>query len=273
MSTSFSDVYVDLDGTLIKTDMLFESVLLLLTQNIFYVFLLPLWLLKGKAKLKYEVAKRVDISPELLPYNQEVIEHINSQKILGKNIYLATATNIKLAKQIADHVGVFDQCLASSEYVNLSSKTKLEEIQKHSTQFEYMGNSKDDLVIFAESASAILVSSSRKLAEQAKKKSKSLTIFNQQNNSIFKQLLKAFRIHQWSKNVLLFIPLLLSSQLLDIGQLSKVVGAFFCFGLLASGTYVLNDLFDLWSDRQHPRKKKRPFASGELTIITGGVVF
>ncbi len=263
---------VDLDGTLIRTDLLHESVLMLIKQNPFYLFLLPIWLLKGKAHLKQMIAERADIPVSLLPYNNELVDYLREQHQAGRRIMLATASNGRYAEAIAAHLGIFDLVLASDSVNNQSGSNKLQGIQEMlgDASFGYAANSAIDLPIWAEAEDAVLVNVSSGVRQKVERKTTVTKVFDH-GGSYLKAFGRAIRPHQWLKNMLLFVPLVLSHQL-ENGQLVwQTMLGFISFSLCASSVYLLNDLLDLPADRQHPTKRLRPFAAGDLPVVYGVV--
>ena len=259
------DIYVDLDGTLIKTDILYESVLLLLKNNFIYLFLLPIWLLRGKSNLKHKISNLVNINPRTLPYNEPFLTFLHEQKKQGRKLILATATAEKHAQEIADHLGIFDRIIASSAHHNLSGNTKLSYIKSYSTDFIYAGNDTIDMPIFAQAKESFIVNPTYGLKRRLHKLNNIRQIFDSDSNP-WLSAFKAIRMYQWVKNILLFIPLLMTQQFNNLDSLLHVIMAFFSFSLLASATYIINDLIDIPHDREHSQKKNRPLASGNLTI-------
>ena len=139
--TNSTTLYVDLDGTLVNSDLLLESLLQLIGRNFFYLFLMPLWLLKGKANFKHQIAERVELRIDLLPYNQKLLALLTSQKQQGKRLVLISASNNKFVEQLANHLGVFDSWVGSSATDNMKGARKLEKIREISgdSDFEYAG--------------------------------------------------------------------------------------------------------------------------------------
>ena len=264
-------LYVDLDGTLIFTDCLYESFLRLLRVNPFAVFLALGWLLKGgRAYMKAQIATQVDIDVQTLPYNAPLIEWLHDEKAKGREIILATASQIKYAEAIASHLKLFDRVLASDKDVNFKGRNKVRRLVDESTKggFDYAGDSYADLKVWEAARAAVVVSNSNKLLRSVK----ALTSVEKVFPSLQKVFsLAALRPHQWLKNVLLFAPLFTSHQFLQTGPLITTFVAFISLSLCASSVYILNDLLDLEEDRQHPRKRYRPFASGKASLI-GGIV-
>lgn len=271
---SLAPVVVDLDGTLIKSDTLLESLMALLKQNPFWCFLLPIWLLKGKAYLKNRIAEKVELDPVWLPYNQEVIDYIVKLKEQGHQCYLATGTVSKFAEPIAAHVGLFTEVFSTNEHTNLTGKNKLALLLDKfgSKAFIYLGNHAVDLPIWQESCQAVVVSSSERLIAQAKSVATNTVVIKPEKASS-KVILKAMRVHQWVKNALIFVPLLTSHQVINLQLLVLSLVGFLAYSLAASSVYILNDLVDLPADRQHASKRKRPFAAGSLSIVTGLLLF
>lgn len=265
---------VDLDDTLIATDLLWESILLLIKQRPFLILILPSWLIRGKAHFKRQLAERIQIRLETLPYRSIVIELIKKERSAGRAIILATGSDALLAKLIAQHVGLFDEVLASNGTVNLSGNHKrqlLEERFGHKG-YDYVGNGTVDIPIWHSAHTAIVVHPSGKLSTLTTDAISRYTSPPLNGTSI-REIVRAARLYQWVKNALLFIPLCLAHKLTDLPLLQNALVGFFGFSFCASAIYVLNDLLDLENDRFHPRKRRRPFASGSLTIPTGIMLF
>ena len=261
-------LFVDLDGTLLRTDTLFEEMLILLKRNIFYCLLLLFWLTKGRAHFKFQVSKRVEIPVAALPVNTEFLEYLQTQKKGSRELILISASNQKTANEVNNHLGLFDAVFGSDEHVNLKGRKKLERIKTFTggKSFAYAGNSRDDIIIWNEADQAIIVNcrASERNFEQFKN-----TITFDPPESALDQLLKSVRPHQWLKNLLVFIPLILSHQMLNVDLISVLLITFISFSLCASSVYLMNDLFDLAHDRSHLTKFTRPFASGNLPILFG----
>ena len=262
-------LFVDLDGTLIKTDLLVESYIGLFKRDPWQALKAPLWLLGGKAYLKERIARSVDLDPRWLPYHPEMLAYLKGQREAGREIHLATASNERYAHAIAGHLGLFDGVLASDGSHNLSGGRKLEAIRTRcADDFVYAGNDHVDVPIWAEASSAILVNVPPSLDSSVSKTKPVEARFSSPAGGIG-SLLKAMRPHQWMKNLLVFLPVLPIANLLSPGMLEMAVLAFFAFSLCASSVYILNDLSDLAADRAHPRKRNRPFASGALAPLHG----
>lgn len=261
---------VDLDGTLVRTDLLIESVFALLKQNILFLILLPLWLLKGKHHLKQQIADRVELDVGLLPYHEPFVDYLKQQRAAGRRLILATASNLKFAKAVADHLGLFDDVLASDEQTNLSGRQKLERLRSRfgDGNFDYAGNARADVPIWAHAGEVILVNPERGVRAAVERGGRTALIFDGGTGK-FTLYLKAMRLEHWLKNILVFVPLALAHQFHDPESLVRAGLAFLAFGLCASSVYLLNDLLDLPADREHPTKRHRPFAAGRISILYG----
>jgi 4-hydroxybenzoate polyprenyltransferase len=244
--------------------------MLLLKVNPSAFLRLPFWLLRGKAFLKRKVSIDVNLNPCRMPYNEEVLSFMRSERESGKEIVLATAADHKIAKSIADHLFIFSSFLESDVSLNLSEENKLQAIKKHNRMrgFEYVGNGVADLPIWKEAEKAHLVKPSQSLLSNAKRVANVGQVFSSSERKVM-ALLSAMRPYQWAKNLLLFAPLVLAHKVDNSELVLRAIVAFVVFSLCASCIYILNDLLDLEADRQHPNKKYRPFASGALSIKTG----
>lgn len=269
-STNEIVLVTDLDHTLIKTDMLYEAFLQLIKANPFYLIVIPFWLLSGKSKLKEEIFSRVEIDPAALPYRQSIIEIIKDAKNKGQKIYLATASHQKIADDISNYLDLFDGVFGTHKNLNLKGKNKAEKLINEfgENSFEYIGDNKADLKIWEKSSAAYVVDLGVGLHKKAEKIVKVKQVIKDEKKSFLKLFIKQIRVYQWVKNLLLFIPALGAHQL-DSDIITKIITGFFSFSFIASSVYVTNDLLDLASDRVHPRKKNRPLASGDLSLITG----
>jgi 4-hydroxybenzoate polyprenyltransferase len=260
---------VDLDGTLIHSDLLLESGLALVKRNPLYVFAMLLWLLRGRANLKRRIAERVTLDVATLPWDERVVRLLGDERA-QRALVLCTASDERLAAAVARHLDCFARVLASDGVHNLSGRRKAAALVgaygEHG--FDYVGNEARDLAIWAHARRAYVVNASTALAERAGTISEVAVSLPRRRAGV-RVWLKALRLHQWAKNALVFAPLLAAHKLLQAPALANAVAAFLIFGLCASGVYVLNDLLDLAADRSHPRKRKRPFAAGRLPLTAG----
>ena len=274
---------VDLDGTLIRSDLLLESLLLLLKLNPLYLFATVMWLLRGgKARLKAEIAARVTLNPAALPYNTELLTWIQGERATGREVWLCTAANERLATQVALHLKLFDGVIASDTRNNLAGQQKAEQLIERfgKGEFDYCGNERRDMAIWRCARSAIVVNGSAALERDARAEVNVAHVFSgggqpaaggasASRGKTLRAILRALRPHQWAKNVLVLVPLFTAHRLGDLYSFGCAVAALIAFCLCASSVYLLNDMLDLEADRGHPRKSKRPFAAGDLSIATG----
>ncbi|MDB3882443.1 UbiA family prenyltransferase [Amylibacter sp.] len=263
-------IAVDLDGTLTLTDTLHESVLTLARNKPYLLLFLPFWLFKGIAHLKQKVAEHSELDVTTLPYNQPLIDWLKEKKLRGKKIVLCTAANEKIAKAVVSNFDLFDAFIASDSKTNLKSVRKRDALEERYgvEGYDYAGNSSDDLEVWADASNAVVVNASEYVLKKASTLTSVTQVFRSEQAAIGVWL-KAIRIHQWLKNLLLFVPLLAAHQVGNAQSLGLLIIAFFSFSLCASSVYITNDLLDLESDRRHPRKRFRPFASANLSVLHG----
>lgn len=271
MNDSESPLCVDLDGTLIRTDLLVESMLALVHRNPLNIFAMLGWMLRGKAYLKRQIARRVQVDAATLPYNEALLQHLREQAP-DREMVLVTASDRLLAEPVAEHLGMFGRVLASDGEVNLSGARKAALLVESYGErgFDYAGNAAIDLKVWKHARSALVVGSQR-LAARAAAAAPLQQHFGTEQGGL-RTWFEALRMHQWIKNLLIFLPLLASHRVFQELSLSRAAFGFLCFGLCASGVYLLNDLLDLPADRRHPRKRKRPFAAGRLPLAQGLVL-
>lgn len=265
---------VDLDGTLLRSDLLVETGFLFLRQQPLKFPTLTCWLLQGKANLKRRLAESTELDVNELPYDAEVLNFIKEQKATGRLIVLATASDQLLANKIATHLGLFDEVLASHGDINLSAGTKADVLVARYGErcFDYMGNSLADLAVFNSARSAYVVNASFLVRHKARQLGNVAAEIGSADASL-KDWGQALRLHQWVKNLLIFVPLLAAHRYQEWQLLLQAMLVFVCFCLCASSVYLLNDLFDLPDDRHHLLKKHRPLASGRIAVDKVLLVF
>lgn len=259
---------VDLDGTLLHGDILWEGIVSLFRTAPLALFWLPFWLMSGMARLKEEVARRGHVDVTTLPYHAEVMSFLISQREQGRTVILATAAEIGLAQRVADHLGVFDGVYATEEGRNLRGEAKAHRLREEFGEggYDYIGDSPADVPVWKSSRAALVVGN-QDMVRKAQAVAKVDAVFDSRPASL-QTWLSALRIHHWVKNALLFLPLLLAHRF-DVEGIRSTTIAFLLFGCCASSIYIVNDLLDLHSDRAHPWKSKRPFASGQTSIPDG----
>lgn len=260
---------VDLDGTLLRSDMLFESFWSAFGRDWRSPFLSIVALTGGRASLKRHLAGASAIEASTLPYDPKVIDFVESWRESGGRTALITASDNDFAQAISAHLGIFDEVHGSDGKRNLKGERKGEFLEERfgPKGFAYMGDAKADLPVWKRAAKAITVNAPAALRREAEHVCESAEHMVTDAKSITPYI-KALRPHQWLKNTLVFLPMLAAHQL-DSQTFLLSLFAFVCFSLVASSVYVLNDLLDLAADRAHPHKKMRPFASGSIPIAHG----
>lgn len=261
---------VDLDDTLVNTDTLVELAFSLVKMNPLYLFAMIIWLCSGKANLKENIASRVSLAVETLPYNDQLLEWLRAQHGAGRRLILVTAANYRVAEAVAGHLKLFSEVLASNAATNLGAGKKRDTlIQRFGRNgFDYVGNSKDDLEVWSASRTGVLVNASDSISSRAAQLTQIEATFPRKYNPL-RELLRGMRPHQWSKNLLLFVSMLVAQTYTDATLLFATTIAFVSFCLCSSAVYLINDLLDLESDRQHSEKYARPFANGQAPVIMG----
>jgi 4-hydroxybenzoate polyprenyltransferase len=261
---------VDLDGTLIKSDLMVESAFQLLRRNVLFLFRMLVWTARGKAYLKEQVARHIQLDPPNIPHNRRFLSFLEEEVGRGRPVYLATASNARLAMPIAEHFGLFTRVIASDGRLNLAGMKKLKAIQEAMQEgpFDYAGNARVDVPIWKRARRAIVVNPGLGVERTARRCSDVAAVFEDRPAGL-RLYLRAIRVHQWLKNLLIGVPLLTSHSWNNLPAVLSLLAAFVSFSLSASATYLLNDLLDLSVDRRHPRKSQRPLASGDLSLLTG----
>lgn len=246
---------VDLDGTLVKTDTLWEAAIKLLKTKP-WIFFNVAWALRtGLAPAKRVIAQAAPLDVKLLPYNRTVLDFIRQQRAQGQTIILTTASDYFLAHRVADHLGVFDEVIASDGTHNLSGRAKgqllVERFGKYG--FDYIGNSRQDIFVWQYARHGRAVSLTPRVVSRA--------------------VVNNLRPHHWVKNLLLFVPLIMAHQFYSAPTWRAAALGWVAFSLAASAMYLINDLFDLESDRRHVSKRDRPLAAGDVPLpLAGGMI-
>lgn len=261
---------VDLDGTLVKSDTLVDSLLALLRFQPALAFKLPTQLLRGKAAFKAFVTESLTLDVEHLPYNRTLLKFLQQEHMQGRSLFLATGADLALARRVASHLGIFSEVLGSNGDTNLTGSRKLAGLRDciGTGEFDYIGNATPDLPLLALAKEPMVANPSLPLRILLRFRGiRPSREFRDKKNTLT-SVLRAARPHQWAKNLLIFLPLLLAHGV-TMSRFVTTLLAFCCFSLTASATYIVNDLLDVEADRRHPRKRQRPFASGDLSAIAG----
>lgn len=247
-----------------------DSLLLALRTHPAALFRLAVRLVHGKAAFKSLLSSSVTLDVTHLPYNRTLLHFLKQEHERGRAIYLATGADYAVAKSVADHVGIFAGVLSSDGRTNLTGARKLDSLRRQlgSDAFDYVGNDTPDLPLLINASEAMVANPSLGLRMRLRAHRIRVTReFSERSHSL-QSLVKAARIHQWAKNLLIFLPLLLAHGL-TVGRFLIALLAFTCFSFTASATYIINDLLDIEADRRHARKRKRPFAAGDLSAFAG----
>lgn len=259
---------VDLDGTLLRSDSLYESFLLLIRQDFLAALRILVLALGSRARFKQALAVAIIPDPQELSLDERVLDVLRASGDTRR--VLVTAADENVAAAFAQHVGLFDEVIASDGRTNLGGRDKARVLVERYGEkcFDYMGNTRADLHVWRHARRGWVVNAPPSLARQAADVTDVVAYWPVQRSASFAWV-RALRMHQWLKNLLVFLPLLAAHRVLDVSAFMQSVLAFLAFGLCASSVYILNDLLDLQSDRQHPRKRRRPFASADIPILHG----
>lgn len=271
MSDSSIPICVDLDGTLTPTDTLHESILSVARSSIRSMLAMPSWLTGGKAAFKREIAQRAQLDVATLPIRQDLLEWLREEKAQGRKLVLTTAADSSIAEALAQQLGIFSEVVASDGQQNLSGENKRRALVERygEKRFDYVGNSRVDEPVWRSARQAIVVGEEG-IVRRARAVTEVGRVFEPKHGSLAVWL-RAIRLHQWVKNVLVFLPAMLAHKILEPEVFLDAVVAFIAFGCCASSVYLINDLLDLSADRVHPRKRNRPFAAGLLSARDGVV--
>ena len=268
---------VDLDGTLIRADLLFEGLARLVKEGAGQAFLAPFWLSKGRAGFKREVATRVAFDPSTLPYDFRLLEFLRKEKEKGRRLVLVTASDRVWAESVARHLGIFDEVMGSDAATNLGGEVKARALVERfgDRGFDYAGNGSADTPVWKKARRAIAVNAPPRI-EKGLRRDGNLAESFPPPRLTAGTFFRAIRARQWIKNLLVFVPIVTAHKLQDARILAAGAVAFAAISFCASSVYLLNDVLDLEADRRHPEKRNRPLASGLLPIpvaLTFSLIF
>jgi phosphoserine phosphatase len=249
-----------------------EAIFLLLRCQPSALLRFPAWLARGKRYFKARIAERVRIDPALLPYDGELLAWLRAERDRGRRIFLVTAAHERMAGPVAQHLELFDGVIASDASINLDGIRKARRLTETfgARGFDYAGNSRVDLPVWAAAGAALVVNAPGRVLARARLQGPVERVFAR--NRSLGDYLTALRIHRWLGNLLVFVPVLVAQQISDPARLGHTAVAFIAFSLCASGVGVLNDLLELMSDRRDPARRHQPFAAGRLPIQHGAVL-
>ncbi len=274
MQNNLKILTVDLDQTLIKTDLLYETFWSSFSNDLIIPLKALLALFKGKAYLRKLLFDSSSLNIKSLPYNKTVIEYISKHRAKGGKVALVTDLNQKIVNSIAEHLNLFNEVYSSSSLINVKGSAKVNLLEKiyGKRNFDYIGNSSKDIQIWKISNKAITLNAGKSLKSKCELiNSNNLHLVDKNKKGLLVSFLKEIRPYQWIKNILIFIPLI-AAQDFDKTTLFYAFLSFFSFSITASSVYILNDLLDIKADRNHPIKCKRPFASGDLPFNLGSIL-
>jgi 4-hydroxybenzoate polyprenyltransferase len=264
---------VNLERTILATDTLWESVVVLVRRAPWLLVVMPLWLLQGRARFKREVAQRVALDPTLLPYRADLCAALRAAAQKGRTLVLSTAADARVAEAVAQRLGFFSEVIASDGAQNLKAGEKRQSLQaRFPGGFDYIGDTGADLPVLDAAQRAYLVAASPALVRRSRALGSKVRVLSVRPSPL-RPLIKVLRPHQWAKNALVAVPVLLAPGLPSLHRLFTAAVAAFSFSLCASAGYVFNDLIDVEADRAHRTKRRRPFASGTLPVLYGPPLF
>lgn len=257
---------VDLDGTLIRSDLLIETAFAELGRRPHSAVGMLLAMRQGKSALKDHLSSPEEFDPALLPYDEVVLQYVREARDAGRPVYLASASHERLVSAVADHLGLFEGWFATTKTTNCSGRVKAEILVEAfgDKQFDYIGNDKADLEVWPHAAKALAIRANGRVGKSLARQSDDFEHLHHDQAS-WKDWARLMRVHQYAKNALVFVPLI-TSQVFELNALLTVIVAAIAFSLCASSVYILNDLVDIKDDRGHPTKRLRPLASGTIPL-------
>jgi 4-hydroxybenzoate polyprenyltransferase len=259
---------LDLDGTVVRGNLLVETALAFVRKHPLQIFMLLVWLFRGRAALKQQLAMRAEVDVEVLPLNHDMIAYAAEQAGKGRQIFIATAADRAIADKVAQRIPFVSGVIASNGQVNLKGAAKAQALrERFPAGFDYAGDARADFSVWKAAHSAVVVEASAAVVTKASRIADVTRVFPRQ--PLWKSLIRSLRPHQWAKNALVFVPLVLSGKLSDPAALAATGIAFMAMNIVASATYLINDLVDLSDDRRHWSKRERPLASGRLPLMAG----
>ena len=261
----------DLDDTLLRTDTLWEGLFCLLGQKPLAAFKLPGLAARGPLALKQYLADYSLQNLALFPVNPELVAELEQAHAGGRRVYLASAACSPVAEAVAARFSFFSGVFASDASRNLKGEAKAQRLVREFGErgFDYIGDSVADVPVWRVARTALVASADARVAQAARSVNGNCRLLPAVAPA-WHDYRKALRVHQWVKNILLFLPLLLAHDF-SLRAFGMALLAFFSFSCCASAIYVINDLVDLAADRRHPTKCKRPFAAGAIPLQTGAL--
>lgn len=261
---------VDLDGTLAKSDGLVDALATVVLRKPKRLFAVLSALVQGRLALKMALLEAGAYRAKSMPLRDEVVSYLHDQKRAGRELHLVTASPQEVANEVAERTGLFSTAIGSKDGVNLKAAWKAMFLKERFPKgFAYAGNDRSDLEVWKVASSAVAVATSPSVDRALAKLGILIERSFPAPRAGLAVWLRLFRTHQWSKNLLLFVPLALAHRYGEVTAILQVLLAFLCMGLVASATYIVNDLSDLDADRLHASKKRRPLASAAISVQAG----
>ncbi len=274
-STTELPLAVDLDHTLVRTDVGVESLAALMFTRPLYLLVLPFWAIRGLAYAKRRIVELVTLEFDSFPQNSEVVQFVRDERARGRKVVLVTASDQRIADESAKLFQCFDEAIGSNGTTNLKGPNKAKFLVDRygEKRFVYVGDSSADLTVWQHSGGAVVVDYLDGARTNAAAKLCTIEkTFAIPQRGLLKLWSKQLRVHQWAKNLLLILPLILAHQVFNDAKWASVLIGVLAFSFVASTVYILNDTSDLVADRSHRTKRMRPLASGELRIESALVV-
>ena len=263
---------IDLDGTLIKTNSLDETFLDALRADPLALWRLPIQCMIGRPAAKAFLAEKSPLDVETWPVRQDFLDYVEAQFKAGRKVVLASGADGRVAEAIAAHFPFISEVISSDGTCNMKGKTKALRLRElFPNGFIYAGDAAADLAVWRVGSASVLVNATSDVVRKAKHLGEPRAVFLRAPVTL-NILRRSLRLHQWAKNALVFAPLVLGGKAGDLSAWLNALLGFFALGFVASATYIVNDLWDLPSDRRHWSKRMRPLASGELSIRAGIVL-
>ena len=266
--SNIKPLVLDVDGTFLKTDMLFECFWAGLGKDPFRVIITSLRFFFQRAVLKKQLADIAQLRTDLLPVHPDLKQIADQERMAGREVALASAADRSLVESLAAYHGLSRRVFASDGNTNLKGAAKAGDLVSVLGEggFDYAGNERADIAIWSHAENALIVGDHRQIRDQLVRSGQNVTEIA--GGWQTKDLIRALRPHQWVKNVLLLLPMLAAHEFSFAALWFVAVGAV-AFSAAASCIYIVNDLLDLEADRLHATKRRRPFASGAVPISVG----
>lgn len=268
-----NNIVVDLDGTLSRVDALHEDFFTCLRKSPFLATAGAIFGSDSRAAMKRSLATMAGRDAGIAPLRSELVNHLTILKRTGKLLHLVTASDQYHADAVGNATKLFDTVTGSDGERNLKGPEKASYLKERFPEgFIYAGDSAADVPVWMASSGAILVGGAKRYAGKLKEHGVPIIDVFGGGKSAVKDWLRLFRVHQCVKNILILVPLLLGQMYTQPEAMAAALMAFLFWSIAGSGSYIINDIFDLEADRQHRTKRNRPIASGKIGSSNAFVV-